>query len=46
VPWRWEIIDLFVSILIVGITLASNLMTRIPVGIDFAHALKSQKLNV
>lgn len=38
--------DLFVSILIVGITLASNLAAGFLVGIAVAYALKSQKLNV
>jgi SulP family sulfate permease len=38
--------DLFVSILIVGITLASNLAAGFLVGIIVAHVLKSEKLNV
>lgn len=38
--------DLFVSILIVGITLASNLAVGFLIGIAVAYALKSQKLNV
>jgi SulP family sulfate permease len=38
--------DLFVSILIVGITLASNLAAGFLVGIVVAYVLKSEKLNV
>ncbi|MCB2145201.1 MAG: putative sulfate/molybdate transporter [Deltaproteobacteria bacterium] len=38
--------DLFVVILIVGITLASNLAAGFLVGIAGAYALKSEKLNV
>ena len=38
--------DLFVSIMIVGITLASNLAAGFLVGIAVAYALKSEKLTV
>ena len=38
--------DMFVPILIVGITLASNLAAGFLVGIAVAYALKSEKLSV
>jgi SulP family sulfate permease len=37
---------MFVPILVVGITLASNLAAGFLVGIIVAYALKSEKLNV
>jgi SulP family sulfate permease len=38
--------DLFVSLLILGITLASNLAIGFLAGIVVAYALKSERLNV
>jgi SulP family sulfate permease len=38
--------DLFVSLMILGITLASNLAVGFIVGIGLAYAFKSEKLNV
>lgn len=38
--------DMFVPILVVGITIASNLAAGFVVGIAIAYALKSEKLNV
>ena len=38
--------DLFVALVILGITLASNLAVGFVVGIALAYALKSKRLNV
>jgi len=37
---------LFVELVMLGITLASNLAVRLVVGIALAYALKAEKLNV
>ena len=38
--------DLFVALVMLGITLAANLAVGFVVGIAIAYALKSEKLNV
>ena len=42
----WEQKDLFVTLLMVGITLAFNLAIGVVVGFILAHALKSNRLNI